>query len=306
MTTGFDKDSVPPLGTRVVALLTDLVFLFPLVLAVASVGIPATWPIAVLAFVYFAAFPLTPWQGTPGKRIAGVRLCDRNGAPPGLRSAVVRSGATVAWYLLPSLTGRFGERLGIEAVNFSMFASLLLLVPWAAALFSARRQTLFDRLAGTFVVYRLGAGSTRQEQLASGRRRSGVVVFVLVLLGLGFMIYVAMEAFEDHDRRARVAYALGETGSAREKMVDFQEHEKRWPTPLEAGLQEWNPYPAGGGYRVHSDGTIVITFSEKAGLKGHSIVLRSKRTGEQGGFGRWKCEADPAFEPKYLPGVCRQ
>lgn len=305
MATSDDEDPVPSTGTRAVALFADLALLFPLVLALASVGMPEAWLVPGLAFVYFAAFPLTPWQATPGKRIAGIRLCDRNGVPLGLRSSVVRSGATVAWYSLPSLIGGLGKRIGIDTENLFWIVSLLFFLPWVPALFSARRLTFFDRLAGTFVVYRLGAGGTRQEQLASGRRRSGIVVTVLVLLGLGFVIYVAMEANEDQNRRARVSYALMQTEPARQKMLAFYEREKRWPTPAEAEVQEWNPYPAGGGYRVHSDGRIVITFSEKAGLKGHSITLRSKQAGGEDGLARWNCETDPGFERKYVPGVCR-
>jgi uncharacterized RDD family membrane protein YckC len=305
MTTDDVKDPVPPLRTRAVALMADCALLFPLALGIASAGIPEAWLVPALAFVYFAAFPMTPWQATPGKRIVGIRLCDGNGAPLGWRASLLRSGTTVAWCYLPTLVFAVGSRAGADATGLFSIVSALLFLAWAAALLSAHRQTLFDRLAGTFVVYRLGAGSTRQEQVTSGRRRSVLVVSVIVVLGIGALSYVAIEANEDHDRRARVSYAIGQIAPAQEKMLDFFEREKRWPTPAEAGIPEWNPYPAGGGYRVQSGGTIVISFSERPGLKGHSILARLKRPGESRDQLRWTCEPDPGFERKYLPAVCR-
>jgi hypothetical protein len=91
----------------------------------------------------------------------------------------------------------------------------------------------------------------------------------------------------------------------REKMVEYSDREKRWPAAGEIGAKDWNPYPAGGGYRVHPDGKIVISFSEKPKLKGHGITLRPRPRGEGAGWGRWKCEADPGILPKFLPASCR-
>jgi hypothetical protein len=220
-------------------------------------------------------------------------------------SAVLRAGATVAWCLVPTLMTS-GEKGGPGAgVYAALLFQLMLPLPWLAALLSKRRQTLFDRLAGTFVVFRLGAGSTREEKVSSGRRHARVVGSVLALLVLGVMIYLFMEVYEDRDLRARVNYAITETAAVREKMIEYYDREKRWPAAGDIGSKDWNPYPAGGGFRVHADGKVVISFSEKPQLKGRSITLRARPQGEGTAWLRWKCEADPGILPKFLPASCR-
>ena len=306
MTAGDEKDPIPPLTKRGAALILDALLLAPLAFqASRSIG-PEPWILPLMAFAYFAAFPLTPWQGTPGKRVVGIRLCGLDGGPVSARAAVLRAGATVGWCYVPSLLVAAATTDGLGTGNLAIAIQLLLFVPWLAALFSPRRRTLFDRLAATYVAFRLGSGIKVEQKPESGRRGSRIVVAVLALLGFGFVMVVFLPVYEDRNLRGRVAYAMAETTSAREKMIEFHDREKRWPAPPEIGVKDWNPYPAGGGYRVHADGTVVISFSEKPQLKGHSITLRAQPQGEGAGWNRWKCEADPGFAQQLLPASCRR
>jgi len=320
-------EPVPGLFSRAVAFVIDLLIVWVLIVFAQVLDLPS-WGIGVIAFMYFALFPLTPLQATPGKSALKLRLCDRDNKPLSWRSSIIRAGAILGFLSLPFVAAANSDH---PAVTGSMpFSLLLLVVPWLAAFTSPRRQSLFDRLTGSFVAYRSQAGTGGKEQLAEVRKRSvraAVVTAFFGILIIGILGYIANEAFTDRDRRTRIAYALGETESARERMFDFQARERRWPTATEIGLPEWSPYPAGGGFRVRSGGRIVITFEKTPGLKGNSITLHpspelsaaqegckpegasdpkcAKLREEARRLAQWTCRADPAIDPRYLPAICR-
>jgi hypothetical protein len=96
-----------------------------------------------------------------------------------------------------------------------------------------------------------------------------------------------------------------ETLPLRDRIETFYIREKRWPTAAEVGVAEWTPYPAGGGYRLQPDGTIVISFSVLPGLKGHSLSFQPKLDSD-GKQVKWRCSADPEFKATYVPRNCRE
>jgi uncharacterized RDD family membrane protein YckC len=84
---------------------------------------------ALLAFAWHVAGDLSPWRGSPGKRLFGLRVETSEGrAPAPLQAAVREAGSALSW-----LTLNLGHLL---------------------ALLPPKRQSLHDRLAGTRVVRR--------------------------------------------------------------------------------------------------------------------------------------------------------
>ena len=101
-------------GTRVLALVLDLALL-TLVMALAPVGIePFRFAVFLgIAFLYFGGLPLTRLQGTPGKWICRIRLCDRAGRPLGWQRSALRAAATLAWWCVPVLLVQAGDRKSV-------------------------------------------------------------------------------------------------------------------------------------------------------------------------------------------------
>ena len=97
--------------------------------------------------------------GTWGKRWLGLRVVDARGAAPGLQRALVRAIPryglgliTVVIALIGGWQGS-GSSTGTEGLPWALrLVSLLLLPDDLWMIWDARKQTLHDKLAGTFVV----------------------------------------------------------------------------------------------------------------------------------------------------------
>jgi uncharacterized RDD family membrane protein YckC len=93
---------------------------------------PAALLCGVLCAGYLALFTALGGQ-TPGKRLLGLSVIDRRGEPPGL------------W------------RSGARAL-FALVSGVCMLMGFFLVLVDRRRQTLHDKLSGTFVVLSAGRG----------------------------------------------------------------------------------------------------------------------------------------------------
>lgn len=295
------------IGSRGAALLLDLL-LVVLVLGLVSEtgGAMVARPAVILfAFAYFAGMPLTRMQGTLGKWICRIKLCDLAGGRLGWRAALIRAVATLGWLALPGLLGEAARQAMVLGIVLPVVLVTYFL-PWAVAGFLSRRQSLFDLLAGSLVVRRKADAASVASIDASARpswiRATG---FALICLISGFMLYAGTSAFQDQERRGRVMYAIQQTQPLRERIEAFHAAQKRWPTPAEAGVAEWTPYPAGGGYRLGADGSVTISFSQAPELKGRSITFRPVPA-PGGGKVDWKCTTAGGLRPGYVPGACRE
>lgn len=115
------------LGRRAGAFCIDFVVLLPAV-AVSQSIVPLFGGLAVW-WLYFALFETSRWQGTPGKRMLGLKVTDVNGIH-------VRFGRA---------SGRFAAKLLSAAPLFVGF----LFPAW-----TRHKQALHDLIAGTLVVRR--------------------------------------------------------------------------------------------------------------------------------------------------------
>lgn len=98
----------------------------PAVLAFLTVALPIAF---VCGWLYYALFESSAWQGTPGKRLLGLRVSDLRGRPIGFGRA----------------TGRFIGRVLEGLLPFGI-------IGYAFAGFTARKQAVHDMLAGCVVL----------------------------------------------------------------------------------------------------------------------------------------------------------
>jgi uncharacterized RDD family membrane protein YckC len=292
--------------SRGAALLLDIALLI-FVAAVAPDALHQLGPAAMLlaVFLYFAGMPLTPLQGTLGKWICRIKICDRAGMPLTWRSSAVRAAAAMCWLWLPLALAKVPFLEGLKGDTLSLIWGMLLPLPWAAAGFLPRRETLFDLLADSLVVrYRADTESIARAEPAqtTGIVNTAGVAVLAMAIGAGFTTMT--DAGHERNRRSRVGYAIEQTMPLREKIEAFHEREKRWPTPAELSVPEWTPYRDGGGYRLRTDGSILITFSVLPDLKGRNIIFRPMQAAGSDQI-KWQCSIDPALKPGYVPASCR-
>jgi uncharacterized RDD family membrane protein YckC/Tfp pilus assembly major pilin PilA len=148
-------------------------------------------PIVVLVSVwlYYALMESSELQATLGKRAVGIKVTDLEGN----RVSFTRATGRLVAHLVSSLT------LGIG---------------FAMAVFTSRRQTLHDNIAGTLVV---GREWTEEEVAAAGAAppvpvwASVLAVLAVVLFGpfgIGMLAAIAIPAYQSYTIRAQIADGL--------------------------------------------------------------------------------------------------
>lgn len=296
-------------GNRVLAFILDLVllgFLLGGAFGVAEGTIPEELAARIIPatvfLVYCTAMPLTPLQGTVGKWICRLKLCDRRGERLEWRRAFVRAAATLGWlWLAGSFLGASDSSLEGTAL---MVAWSCWWLAWGATIWTPWRQSAFDLVAGTLVV-RLRAEPAAIAAADPGPRirYANLALAVLVCGVAGFLLGSMQDMARMRNLFSRVHYAVQAVQPLRDRIAAFHARENRWPTASELGVAEWTPYPDGGGYRLQPDASILIGFSVLPQLKGHTILLRP--VAEPSGAISWKCTPDPGFRSTYLPALCR-
>jgi uncharacterized RDD family membrane protein YckC len=295
------------IASRGAALLLDILLLiFVIAAAPAALHELGSTPLLLLVvFLYFAGMPLTPLQGTLGKWICRIKICDRAGMPLAWRSSAVRAAAAMCWLWLPLALAQVPFLQGLKSDSLSLIWGMLLPLPWATAGFLPRRETLFDLLAGSLVVrYRADTNSIARAEPAQATGILNVAGVTVLSLAFGAAFSTMTDAQNDRNRRSRVAYAIEQTQPLREKVEAFHDREKRWPTPAELSVPDWTPYRDGGGYRLRTDGSILITFSVLPELKGRNIIFSPRQAAGSDKL-QWQCSTDPGLKPGYVPATCR-
>jgi len=143
----------------------------------------------VAAFLYYALFESSQMQATPGKRAVGLKVTD-------LRGEQISFGRALG-------------RLFGQLVSFLTFG-----VGYAMAVFTERRQTLHDMMAGTLVVRR---EETSEDIAQAGAappvplwQSIGAVLGVVLFnpFGIGVLAAVAIPAYQSYTIRAQIVQGL--------------------------------------------------------------------------------------------------
>ena len=259
-----------PLGSRGMAFILDLVLMSVLDFAVRQAAIALHVPVGhwvlIVPALYLGLPPATPLQATLGKRMVGLRICDRSGQRIGVLRSLLRLAAFV-----PSI--------GILGAGFILAA------------FTPRRQALHDLAAGTFVVNR-GATPAAIIQVpapVSAMSRIGLVLgFSLLVWGV-HTLWVALDGRNRHDE-------------AIELMVATYPYKEEVEKALRAGAPMPAPTVVPRQARTMSarpDGTIVIEVSDDL-APGARLTLRPEAV--PNGKYLWNCKAEGL---RYLPVACR-
>ena len=143
----------------------------------------------VVACLYYASMESSGWQATLGKRALRIKVTDL-----------------------------YGERIGFGRALGRLFAhlisSIILGIGFVMAVFTSRRQTLHDMIAGTLVVKRVET----PEEIAQAGPAAPVPAWVAVLVviafvllgpfGLGILSAIAIPAYQDYTIRAQIDEGL--------------------------------------------------------------------------------------------------
>jgi uncharacterized RDD family membrane protein YckC/Tfp pilus assembly major pilin PilA len=140
-------------------------------------------------WIYYALFESSKFQATPGKMALRIKVTNLNGERIGFGTA----------------SGRFFGKL---------ISSITLGIGYLMPAFTARRQALHDKLAGTLVVR---ASLTASEISSAGPAEPfGVLATALVIIvgvffgpfGIGVLAAIAIPAYQNYTIRAQVMQGL--------------------------------------------------------------------------------------------------
>ena len=144
---------------------------------------------SIAVFLYYALFESSQMQATPGKRAVGLKVTD-------LRGEQISFGRALG-------------RLFGQLVSFLTFG-----VGYAMAVFTERRQTLHDMMAGTLVVRR---EETSEDIAQAGAappvplwQSIGAVLGVVLFnpFGIGVLAAIAIPAYQSYTIRAQIVQGL--------------------------------------------------------------------------------------------------
>lgn len=235
----------------------------------------------IVWWVYYATLESSERQATLGKRALGIKVVDLNGG----RITFARA------------TGR----------HFAKFVSgAILMIGYAMAGFTAKKQALHDMMAGSLVVHR--DVTAEQVRQAAPEARMPAWAIVLVVLGvsvfpLALVAAIAIPAYQDAAIKARVRAAVEAGSMATRAVDDFHRRNHAMPRDLkDAGFSA----PASPAIRSLSleagTGAVRVVLAIPQ-LEGSSIVF----TPAKGSDDRiaWTC-GSPDIHGKFLPAGCKK
>ena len=286
--------------SRCAALLLDTAIWVALIIGLSSIydRVPMPWGWIVPLWVYSALMESSLLQATLGKRIMGIKVVDAHGRRIRLWRAAGRHfwGRSLPFLLLPYVSNQT-DIFGISPyiLLFMVFFAGYMMVDW-----TARRQSLYDKLAGTLVVHAIVPPNQPLLEKRPlfpwyGRVLNTSIASFLTLMICLFFI-VANDAEDSAALRARVMYALLSADSIRAEVNDQGCHPGSRPPPNEK-IAAIEIADAGAGRC-----TIIVTLGKfphrAAALSGGKISLTRKEDGQ------WTCSSD--LPDKYLPVSCRR
>lgn len=224
-----------------------------------------------IGWLYFATLESGPHSATLGKRWLGMKVVTEDGLQ---RLSFARA------------TGR----------HFGRFLSMLLLyVGYLMQPFTAKRQTLHDKLAKAVVVKTRGGG------------RAGAVVTIIVAalvftVVIGILAAIAIPAYQDYDARSKVASAVGVGKGATLAVTAYYLDKSFVPRTLaEAGFVADLP-PGVRTMAVNPETGVVTVVMKGAPLDNKAIEFVPSR--DASGSIQWRCHGMD-IPARYLSPSCR-
>jgi len=199
---------------------------------------------------------------------------------------------------------------------------------WQGALYLLLCWTYLPALAALveFIIYAFTSSERLDEKYPAGVKGSAAVVLVVAFVGLIFVVGVlaaiALPAYQDYTRRAKVSEGIRMGGALRVRIAEA--FDQRAPdmscSPEACRLYGAAPAPTKFVKRLSSDrtGAILIEYDEQSfpGAK-NRLSLTPMINGQPADLSdpanagkslTWKCGQDAAttIAPRYLPSSCKQ
>lgn len=232
-------------------------------------------------WLYYALMESSSKRATLGKMALGIKVVDQQGG----RISFGRA------------TGRHFAKI---------LSSLILMVGYLMAGFTARKQALHDMVAGCLVVNRSAPEEQIRQGVTEARMPAWAIMLIVVgvcIIPFGIIAAVFIPAYQDMTLRARVATAVKAGDQATRAVEDFYRRNNALPRDLkEAGMEaplarevkQVNVDPRSGAVQV------VLAVSP---LEGKSILFEPKRDSDNRIV--WTCSSSD-IRAGYLPARCRK
>jgi type IV pilus assembly protein PilA len=260
--------------------------------------------LAMLLFVvaYYVIFESSPLQATPGKLAVSIKVTSTNGERIGIGQAL----------------GRFFSKI---------LSSLILYIGYLMPLFTAYRQALHDKIAGTFVVRRRFEPSQIAEAGPAPSTSGGAIIAIIAILVfggifiLGILAAIAIPAYQDYTVRSQVVSGLNAAAPYKDAVAQVY---SRGTALNQIGTSSLQPAPDSHSPYVQSidvvEGAIRITFGDRANqlIAQRTLVLAPAL--DAGRSLVWVCGGHAAPDgatlasragtettvtAKFLPALCR-